>query len=262
MDRRKFLLNGLWWTWGALCGFHCTADPCVAATTSYKPFRPGKIAIIIDDIGYSLKSVQPFLDLNVPLTFSILPQLRRSRFVTSCIHAAGHEVMLHQPMEPSNTRLDPGPGALFVGDNVQRINRVLARNISDIPYIQGVNNHMGSRFTASRREMIHTIKMLKKNGLFFIDSLTSGQSVGYQTAREMKITACRNIFIDHIREPRFIAAQLFRLMRYALRHGWAIGIGHPFPETASAIKQFASAPSIGDIVYVPISRVLPASGTP
>ena len=261
MHRRQFLLYGLWCTFGAMIGLHRTIGLSAAASPPFSLSRTGKIAIIIDDIGYSLRSVQPFLDIDVPLTFSILPQLSKSRIVASCILHTGHEVMLHQPMEPYNNRLNPGPGALYVGDNGQRIRMVLERNIKEMPFVKGINNHMGSKFTARQREMSYTIELLKKNGLFFIDSLTSERSVGYQTARQMNVTtACRNIFIDHFRSPKMIMAQLSRLKQVALRNGWAIGIGHPFPETAAAIKRFATGSRMGNVVSVPISKVLPSSG--
>jgi len=35
-------------------------------------------------------------------------------------------------MEPINPRLDPGPGAVYVGDDPDKIFRVIGENISDI----------------------------------------------------------------------------------------------------------------------------------
>ena len=63
-------------------------------------------------------------------------------------------------------------------------------------------------------------------------------------------TARRNIFLDNSREQCAIVSQLNRLQMIALKYGHAIGIGHPFPETARAIDHF-----LKDLENTPISLV-------
>jgi len=70
--------------------------------------------------------------------------------------------MLHQPMQPYNSSLDPGPGALYEGDNSSRIIEIIEENISEVPLTIGVNNHMGSRFTECQREIYETLRVIKK----------------------------------------------------------------------------------------------------
>ena len=36
--------------------------------------------------------------------------------------------MLHQPMEPANAKLDPGPGALYTGYAYESIVRIIKEN--------------------------------------------------------------------------------------------------------------------------------------
>ena len=48
-----------------------------------KPARAIKIAIVIDDFGYTMSNLPVFFDINEPLTFSILPNLRHSRDVAA-----------------------------------------------------------------------------------------------------------------------------------------------------------------------------------
>lgn len=221
-----------------------------------KIFRP-QIALIIDDIGCSVCRARQFLELEEPITYSILPRLSYSHDLALEIHRHGHEIMLHQPMEPYNSRLDPGPGALYVGDGAGKIARVVDRNIAHVPFAVGVNNHMGSRFTSSEREIRETLKVVEKSGLFFVDSLTSSRSIAYKTARGFHMAAAsRNIFLDNVHNEADILSQLLKLKMHALKYGRAIGIGHPFSVTARAIRRFSSVLKDSDISLVHVSAVL------
>ena len=216
-----------------------------------------RIALIIDDIGYSRSLAWQFVELQEILTFSILPQVSYSRELAFELNNQGYEVMLHQPMEPYNNCCDPGPGALFVGDNAQHIEKTLQTNIRDIPFAKGVNNHMGSKFTASPDEIGAALKVIRTQGMFFVDSYTSSRSLAHATARRYHMaTAHRNVFLDNVREEPAILSQLASLQKYAMIHGRAIGIGHPFPETARAIGRFAKRLKRSNVSLVPVSKIL------
>ena len=157
--------------------------------------RPPRIALIIDDIGHSLSRARNFLALNIPITFSILPKLTYSTDLSKEIYDRGHEIMLHQPMEPFNPQFDPGPGALYVGYETERIIGILEENIGEMPFASGVNNHMGSKFTSTHREIADALKVIRDVDLFFIDSMTSHSSHAYETAKKLHMaTAYRHIF--------------------------------------------------------------------
>ena len=221
-----------------------------------------RIALIIDDIGFNRSRLMRFLDIGAPMTFAVLPRLVKSPALAREIHAQGHEVMLHQPMEPFNHNIDPGPGALYVGDCADRILEVMEENISDVPFATGINNHMGSRFTSCRREMKEALEVIKLRGLFFVDSLTTSHSTAYGTARMLRMPAARrNIFLDNYPDESYVLSQLYRLRKYARRTGHAIGIGHPFPETAKAIQSFFNLMGESDISMVHISSLIPAQTT-
>lgn len=215
------------------------------------------ISLIIDDIGPNIYRTRQFLKLNIPLTFSILPHYAHSEELAFEIHEAGHDILLHQPMEPYAAEADPGPGALYVGDEAPKIVRVLEENLSLVPFAIGLNNHMGSRFTACPREIQETLAIIKQRGLFFIDSVTSHDSKGYHIAKQMQMpTARRNVFLDNDLNERAIFFQLKKLTEYARQYGHAIGIGHPFPETARAIKLFLNFLINSNITLVPVSDVI------
>jgi len=220
----------------------------------------GRIALIIDDIGFSIPRAQQFLDLDLPITFSILPRLHYSQVLAHEIHEQGHEILLHQPMEPYDRFLNPGPGALFVGDDEGKIARIMTENLAELPYAYGVNNHMGSRFTSSPRETRDALEVLRGSGLFFVDSLTSQRSVVGETARRLKVpAAARHIFLDHYPGERQSLLALERLRICALRRGSAIGIGHPFPETARAIGRFAPVLQESNVSLVYVSSLIAES---
>lgn len=100
-------------------------------------------------------------------------------------------------MQPHDSRVDPGPGALYEGDNPSRISEVIQENISEVLLAVGVSNHMGSLFTGCQREINETLHVIKDNDLFFIDSRTSHNSKAFNTARRLDIpTDRRNVFLD------------------------------------------------------------------
>jgi len=258
INRRGFLQKSAVMTAGCLLGFN-SFSKTLALEESNKNQTVPRIALIIDDIGYSVSRARRFLDLGVPLTFSILPRLSDSVNLSLEIKKSGHEIMLHQPMEPCNSAIDPGPGALYAGDGEERIMRVIEENISEIPFAAGINNHMGSKFTALPDKMHHALRIVKEKNMFFVDSLTSNHSKGFATARSLKMAAAhRNIFLDNIVEESAILYQLLKLVKFAHEHGSAVGIGHPFPETASAIKTFCSRFTGSGVSLLHISEVIKA----
>ena len=259
MNRRSFLINSARFL-GILGGIHRYSDALAHISHPEKQNSSPGIALIIDDIGFSFQRTRQFLDLDIPLTFSILPRLKNSYPLAHEIHMHGHEIMLHQPMEPYNPDLDPGPGALYLRYETDQISNIMQRNIDELPFISGVNNHMGSKFTAHGNKITAALNVIKANHLFFVDSLTTSRSKAFQTARRMQLTTgCRSIFLDNIPDTSAILAQLYRLERRAHRFGRAIGIGHPLPETAAAIKQYVHAHSEADLSFVHVSKVLPGT---
>ena len=251
IDRRDFLLKSAFFFIGSLTGLNSFSEAFASSTP--------RIALIIDDIGHSRSIARQFLDLGVPITFAILPHLSNSYDLAMEIHGEGQEIILHQPMEPLNSLLDPGPGALYVKDGQEKIITAMDQNISSLPFIEGVNNHMGSKFTEHRSKMKEALMVIRKRGLFFIDSLTSCRSKAYQTARRLHlVTAYRNIFLDHHPDEAYILSQLHKLKNHARRYGHAIGIGHPHPETYRTIRHFLGGLKGSAISWVHVSRLLNA----
>lgn len=257
IDRRNFLFKSASFLAGSLFGLSNVSKALAFQKHENKPFFQPRVALIIDDIGYSFSSSRQFLDLKVPITFSVLPRLTNSYEVAREIHARGHEIMLHQPMEPYNPKLDPGPGAIYVGSSPGEIMAAVQENITTIPFATGANNHMGSRVTERPKEMNEALSVIKKRGLFFVDSRTSIHSIAYKVAHKLHIvSAYRNTFLDNSLDESDIIFQLHKLTKHAQKYGRAIGIGHPFPETAKGIREFLTVFRKSGVSLVHISQVL------
>jgi polysaccharide deacetylase 2 family uncharacterized protein YibQ len=257
MDRRDFLSRTTVFLLGSFLGFNPFSKSQASESQDTSFAAQSRIALIIDDIGANLSHATPFLDLGIPITFAVLPRLAKSQEAAEIIHTEGHEIMLHQPMEPIDRYLDPGPGALYVGYGSNKITRIMEENISQIPFAIGVNNHMGSRFTTYPKEVLETLQVVKERGLFFVDSLTINRSMAYKTARDLHMPAAeRDFFLDNVLEEPAILRQLYGLKKYSLKHGQAVGIGHPFRETASAIQTFLTDNKESGIEWVHISSLI------
>jgi len=201
--------------------------------------RLPKVAIIIDDIGYDRGMANKFLSMDTVLTFSILPYSPFQENILKAVRSKGWETMLHLPMEPDEyPRIKPGPGALLTSMTPDELISQLALNIAAVPGVKGVNNHMGSRMTAVSTQMNQVFSILKKKGLFFIDSRTCNRTLCRPSARLMHLPfAERDIFIDHLQTPDFIRRQLKKLIRTAQKNGQAIGIAHPHLETYKILRE-------------------------
>ena len=216
-----------------------------------------RVAIIIDDLGYHKKLTEKFLELDAILTFSILPHSPFQERIAKAAKAKGHDIVLHLPMEPMEyPEVDPGPGTLLTSMPPDQLINQLIRNLDAVPFVVGVNNHMGSKMTASSIHMYQIFTILKKRGIYFIDSRTTSESLSKPSARLLQVPfAQRDVFIDHIPKPSFIRKQIKLLVRIAGNQGQAIGIVHPhrityeiFREVLPELKKKVVLVSASDLV--------------
>ncbi len=197
-----------------------------------------KIAIIIDDLGYDKRIAMSLFDVHSDITFAILPFSPFGKTIANHLSAKGAELMLHLPMEPTQyPQVNPGPGALLAAMTPDALLAQLQKDLDAVPGIVGVNNHMGSRLTASAEKMRQVFTVLKKEGLFFIDSRTSPDSKCEVSARLFQLRfSHRDIFLDNFQKVDYISGQFHKLIRRAKKHGHAIGIGHPYKATLETLK--------------------------
>ncbi len=195
------------------------------------------IAIIIDDMGNQYEPGLALVELPYPLTLSFLPQRPYTQQLSQLAHEAGKEIMLHAPMETARG-LGLGYGALTSGMSEQEIKRTLMRTLNDIPYVMGVNNHMGSHLTQQTQVMAWLMEVLREYPYYFVDSRTSAQTVAQRVALEHRIPSLsRDVFLDHEQNWEFVDQQFKRLLDIAHKQGTAIAIGHPHEVTIRYLRE-------------------------
>lgn len=200
--------------------------------------RKARIAIVIDDMGLNMRESRRAVALPEAVTLSYIPYAPRLREQTREARDAGHELMLHLPMEPMG-RDNPGPGALLTGLPEEELRQRLALALSSFVGFDGVNNHMGSKFTASEQGMEIVVDELRRRQLFFLDSRTSAQTVGEKVARREGLPAIgRDVFLDDSMTYEAVKSQIAQLERVARRKGYAVAIGHPHAATLQALEEW------------------------
>lgn len=218
----------------------------------------GMIAVVIDDLGENLGLAQDLAALPFPVTFAVWPTSTHAAEVARIAVAKDLDLIIHQPMEPlSYPEADPGPEALFTTMNATELTARLTRNLARLSGAIGMNNHMGSRFTADPEGMAVVMAVLKKHGLFFLDSVTTPDTVGREAAAEANLPYYRRqVFLDNVLEVETIAHQLSKAQRLAASSGIALAIGHPHPETVRALSRWYADPN-RSATPVRLSRLSP-----
>ncbi len=221
---------------------------------------PGRkiIAIVIDDMGVDRARSDRAVALPAPLTLAFLPYARGFEAQLAAARARGHEILVHVPMQPVGTE-DAGPDALTVALDRGEIRRRLAAVLDRAGPAVGINNHMGSRFTADRDAMRPVLEELRARGLLFLDSLTASGSVGATLARDIGVPyAVRDVFLDNDPTPMAVRARLAELELMAVRQGHAVGIGHPHDGTLKALRPWIQDAAMRGFAFVPVSQVVRA----
>lgn len=215
------------------------------------------IAIIIDDLGVDQKRSAEAIALPGPMTMSFLPYGYHLKKFVETAHKDGHEIMVHMPMEPSNPDVNPGPNALLTELPANELQKRVMWNLNQFSGYVGVNNHMGSLFTANTDDMRLVLEMLKSRGLLFVDSYTGHDTQGYRVAEEIGMPyAIRDIFLDHKQTDEFVETQLAKTEALARKKGFAIAIGHPHDVTIKALSKWIPTLQAKGISLVPVSAII------
>ena len=230
--------------------------PGAATAAEVADIKPA-ISIIIDDLGYQYKAGLRALRLDGDITYAFLPRAPYSRRLAQHANQLQKEVMLHLPME-SDSENKLGPGALTqCMTEIEFKNRVRT-SLAAVPHVRGFNNHMGSYLTKNPRLMGWLMQaMMFRDDLYFVDSRTTLETVAQEEAERRGITATRrDIFLDYERDATVVAEQLVQLLRHARRHGSAVAIGHPYPETLAALEAWLPSLQQHDMELVSVSKLI------
>ena len=247
----------------------CCTVVCVFSAATCFAAQP-RIAIIIDDLGHQLARGQRTIDLPGPVACAVIPHTAYSTALAERAHAAGKEVLLHLhmqsaadlPGEPealeAAVELPHTGGAIGLETSRSALEAILTADLADVPHSVGVNNHQGSLVTRHPGHMAWLMDALRVHGdLFFVDSYTTAASVAYAIAQEKGVPATRrDVFLDNERSADRIAREFERLKREARAHGYAVAIGHPYPETLAFLE--AELPRLAEQGFelVPVSELV------
>lgn len=215
------------------------------------------IAIVIDDLGLDRRRTERTIALPAPLTLSFLGYANDLPQLAEEGHRSGHELLVHVPMEPISRSEDMGPNGLAVGLGEDEVLRRLRWNLARFEGYVGINNHMGSRFTASAESMAPVMAELKARGLLFLDSRTIGRSAGIELARHYGVPhAARDVFLDNEVNAPAIATQLAEVEAIARKNGSAVAIGHPHDATIAELARWIEQLPKKGFILVPLSTIV------
>ena len=223
---------------------------------------PPQVAIIIDDIGY--QKVDPdIIRLPYALTVAVMPFTPNSSEMIALARQHGKEIMLHMPMEAVAQNHLLGKGALRRPMNKQQVQQALHKALDSVPHAIGINNHMGSLYTSLPEQMDWVMQVVAERQLYFIDSKTTGKSVVLAATQKHGVkTRSRDVFLDNDKSYKALDRQFNQLIQLAKKHGHAIAIGHPYPETYRYLKKNLPRLTQQGIKVVPASALLDLPAAP
>lgn len=212
------------------------SDQTVVTEDVLSDDRP-PVALLVDDFGYNAKLAGRIANLDLPLTWAILPYLDLSGEMARLAGEKGVPFLLHLPMQ---AEIDGEDGPFLVGTAMEgsRIQEAVQGAIASLPGLSGVNNHRGSKATSDAGTMEAVLDVVGREGLIFVDSRTSSGSVAYDLAVKRGIPAAYNcIFLDHEADVQSMKKKLAMMVSRAHREGWAMAICHVRPRTVEFLEE-------------------------
>ena len=153
-----------------------------ASLAVFTPAMAGKLAIVIDDFGYRPQTENQILAMPPAISVAVLPNAPHAREMATKAHNSGHEVLIHLPMAPlSKQPLEKD--TLRPEMSSDEIERIIRDAVSKVPHAVGLNNHMGSAMTSSLFGMQKVMQALGRYNLYFLDSMTIGNSQDARCSR-------------------------------------------------------------------------------
>lgn len=222
------------------------------------PLNAEKFAsIIIDDVGNNFDYGHDVITLPAALTIAILPNTTYAKKLARLATRNHKEVMLHLPMQ-SIEHHEHSPDSLDLHMTRSEFRKQLLDNINSVPYVRGVNNHMGSLLTRHPGHMSWLMDELSRRGsLYFIDSRTTSKSIADKIATEYNIpNLSRDFFLDPDENENTIDKQFARFVEEINRRGYALAIAHPYPKTIQFLQNHLQELKEQGINLVPVSHLI------
>lgn len=217
----------------------------------------GRIAVIVEELGARPDVLERLVGLQRRLTVAVLPGLPLSRQIARDAARAGLEVLVQLPLEPYHfPEVDPGPGVLLLAMAPGELTRRTREHLASVPGAVGVSTRMGSRFTEDRAQMRAVLEPVFLGGLFFVDSVTTSRTVGYDLARALGIPAARRqVFLDPDESEATARAQFAAAERWAERRGSVVAVGRGRLLTIRLLEEALPRWEARGLTVVPVSSL-------
>ncbi len=227
-------------------------------TTQAGATETPRIAIIIDDIGYTLSLGRRVMKLPGPISIGVLPATPRGTELAEEANAAGKDVLLHLPLQALRENGQAEPGGITLDMSRGEFARIFAQDMLSVPHAIGVNSHRGSLLTQHPGHMAWLMEEIAQYGnLIFVDSYTTHESIALRVAEESGVPAVRrDVFLDPDDLPETVAREFERLKILARINGFAVGIGHPHLATIELLEQQLPKLSAEGIQLISISELV------
>jgi polysaccharide deacetylase 2 family uncharacterized protein YibQ len=217
---------------------------------------PG-LAVIIDDLGYSMARGRRAIELPGPVTLAVLPFTPMSAELAALATERGQDVILHQPMQSVYPDARAAPGTLTESMPLASFRRTLELALDTLPQAIGVSNHTGSLLTTQAQPMSWLMAEVSTRGLFFVDSRTTPATVALATAIAAGVPSLRrDVFLDHVLDPAAIAENFERAIGIARRNGHAVLIAHPHDVSMSFLERVLPALSARGVEQVRLKSLV------
>ncbi len=216
------------------------------------------VAIVVDDMGVNQARTKEMLQLKGALTSSFLTYGAHLKELVESARQAGHEVILHAPMEPKGPA-SLAPDTLKTEMDDAEIERLFLQMLQkfDGLNIKGVNNHMGSKLTEDKEKLGVVMSLVKERGLYYLDSKTTSSPVARELAQEDGVAyAARDVFLDNVAEENAISERLTQAENIARKKGYAVAICHPKTPTYKVLKAWLEGLAFNDVRLVHLEDVV------
>lgn len=208
-----------------------------------------KMAIIMDDMAYP-SQLESLHHLRLKITPSFFPYNSDNK-LTPKMATQEPFYMVHLPLEALYFYQSPHRW-IKVGEDKSEIRQYIQQIKHDFPHLKFINNHTGSKFTASYQDMKNLIEILREYDIDFVDSRTTTQTkAGEIYAQMQRPLLSRGVFLDNKNNVEDILNQIRKAINKAKKDGYVIVICHPHKNTFEALKiAKKSLLSQVDLVYI------------
>lgn len=128
--------------------------------------QAAQMAIVIDDVGYRIKEDREILALPKAVSVAIIPVAPYATERAKDAYNQKRDILIHLPMEPKSKQ-PIEEGGIHIGDNEEKIRKLIHTSRGQVPYAIGLNNHMGSGATSDSYNATFVESVKRKYAFLF-----------------------------------------------------------------------------------------------